>query len=92
MYMDIKPQPTTGLDSFSYWLNDMTSRLVSDSYIKKNIEVKTGTQIPVKTDIFNGYTWKIDVATPTKEQYKRTYGENWEYHYHLYMTWNARNF
>jgi hypothetical protein len=92
MYMDIKPRPATGLDSWSYWLNDMTSRLVSDSYARKNIEIKTGNQIPVKTDIFHGYGWKIDVKTPTKELYKRTYGENWGFHYQIYMAWNSRKY
>lgn len=42
-YMDLKPQPTTGLESFTYWLNDMTSKLVADSMVKKKIEVKDPT-------------------------------------------------
>lgn len=36
-YMDLKPQPTTGLESFTYWLNDMTSKFVAD--VGKKIEI-----------------------------------------------------
>ncbi len=39
-HFDIKPQPTTGLESFTFWLNDITSKFVADSMVKKKIEVK----------------------------------------------------
>lgn len=49
-------------------------------------------KIEVKDDIFNGYGWNIEVRTPLKEIYQQTYGEDWEYHYFLYQSWNARKF
>ena len=44
-YMDLKPQPTTGLESFTYWLNDMTSKFVTESITKKKIEVQDPPQV-----------------------------------------------
>lgn len=40
-YMDIKPQPTTKLEVFDYWMNDMTSQFVTATYSGgRKIEVK----------------------------------------------------
>jgi hypothetical protein len=88
--MDIKPRATTELDVFNDWCNSTTAKLIANH--GKKIAIKTGTQIPVQTDIFHNYGWKIDVKTPMKELYKRTYGENWGFHHQIYMAWNTRNF
>ncbi len=44
-YFDIKPQPTTGLGSFTFWLNDITSKFVTESITKKKIEVQDPPQV-----------------------------------------------
>ena len=44
-YFDIKPQPTTGLRSFTFWLNDITSKFVTESITKKKIEVQDPPQV-----------------------------------------------
>ena len=36
-YMDLKPQPTTELETFSHWTNHFTAKLVSD--VGKKIEI-----------------------------------------------------
>ena len=37
MYFDIKPQPTTDLETFSQWTNHFTAKLVSD--VGKKIDI-----------------------------------------------------
>lgn len=90
MILDIKPQAKTEWELWQDWKNQATAKFVSA--VGKKITVRTGTRIQVRDSIFNGYAWTIDVKTPTKEMYQRTYGENWQYHYHLYMVWNTKKF
>lgn len=49
--MDIKPKTNDRLEHWNDWLNDMTSRTVSASFLGgKKIQVTTGTKIPVRNE------------------------------------------